>query len=543
MGVHVVWFKRDLRVEDHPALCAAAEAAQGDGGRVLALWVYEDEVWHAVESDARHLVFCNQSLGDLERRLGHIGLALVRRRGRVPGVFDALANDLAGAGLGGIAALWSSEETGQGLTFDRDKRVKRWARERGVAWNELAATGVQRPIGSRDGWAKRWERRMIAPPVGVPARLRGAAARSVGELDARAMGVRDASPEVDPGDPRRQRGGAGEGEALIESFLSARGVNYQRDMSSPIAGWEGCSRLSPHLAWGTVSTRSVYHAVREREAALRALPAGERDPMWLRSLRSFHGRLRWRDHFMQKLEDEPSIEFRNMHRAYDGMRGEDERAWGELERERFEAWRLGRTGYPMVDACMRCLRATGWMNFRMRAMVVSFASYHLWLHWKPTATHLARVFIDYEPGIHFSQCQMQSGTTGINTVRIYSPAKQAADQDPRGVFIRRWVPELAGLRDDELAEPHGAEESGGLFGGLPGGLGSLGYPRPIVDHARAYRAARDRVFAVRASSQAKRESTRVYLKHGSRKRGGRPRAGDWTGREDRGGAHERNDRA
>ena len=96
------------------------------------------------------------------------------------------------------------------------------------------------------------------------------------------------------------------------------------------------------------------------------------------ALTGFSGRLRWHCHFMQKLESEPAIEFHNFARAYDGLRE------GEFNEAYFDAWRLGMTGYPMVDACMRSLVATGWLNFRMRAMLVSFASYHLWLHWRQT---------------------------------------------------------------------------------------------------------------------------------------------------------------
>jgi pimeloyl-ACP methyl ester carboxylesterase len=150
---------------------------------------------------------------------------------------------------------------------------------------------------------------------------------------------------------------------------------------------------------------------------------------------------------MQKIEDEPAIEWHNMLRAADGLREH------EVSAERLAAWQSGHTGFPLVDACMRSLRATGWLTFRMRAMLVSFASYSLWLHWRPTGLHLARHFLDFEPGIHWSQMQMQSGTTGINTVRIYNPVKQSHDHDPAGRFIRRWIPELERVPDAAIHTP------------------------------------------------------------------------------------------
>ena len=212
---------------------------------------------------------------------------------------------------------------------------------------------------------------------------------------------------------------------------------------------------------------------------------------------------------MQKLEDEPSIEFENFNRAYDGLRE------GEFNDDFFEAWCEGQTGYPMIDACMRALHQTGWINFRMRAMLVSFSSYHLWLHWRKPAIYLARLFLDYEPGIHYSQIQMQSGVTGINAVRIYSPIKQVTDQDPQGIFIRRFVPELAEVPDKHLAEPHkmnAMEQT--LF------CCEIGkdYPAPIVDHKTRYRLARDRMHQHKRLPATREASAKVYQKHGSRKK-------------------------
>ena len=280
-------------------------------------------------------------------------------------------------------------------------------------------------------------------------------------------------------------------------------------MSSPKPAWTACSRLSPYLTFGCVSMRQAYQTTRARQGELGELRAAgvPLDPRWDRSLASFQSRLRWHCHFIQKLEDEPALESRNLSRAYDGLRE------GEFSEERFAAWREGRTGYPMIDACMRALHHSGWINFRMRAMLASFAAYHLWLHWQPTSVFLARHFLDYEPGIHYPQFQMQSGVTGINSVRIYSPSKQVLDNDPDGSFIRRFVPELARVPTAFLAEPHLMPISMQTEAGCRVGQD---YPAPVVEHAVVYRQARERLGAIRQTDLARREAQRVYARHGSR---------------------------
>ena len=500
----VVWFKRDLRVRDHAPLAAAAAADEA-----LALVVIEPAWLASPECHPRHVAWLLAAVAELRGALAARGLPLVVRVGAVPEVLEALRREFA------FTHLFSHEETGPRWTWDRDRAVAAWCHGHGVAWQEWPQTGVVRRLRSRNGWAARWQRRMDAAPVAVPAGWRGAA-----------VGVAPLPTLADLGLPTVERPtAAGERAAwtVLDGFLAGRGRGYRRHLSSPLAAAEGCSRLSEHLAFGTVSMRCVHQATAAR---IDALAGGSTDDRrFAHDLRGFAGRLRWHCHFVQKLEDEPAIEHRNFARACDGLRPGDGVPWDAQAQRRFDAWCEGRTGYPMVDACMRSLVATGWLNFRMRAMLVSFASYHLWLHWRPTGLHLARQFLDFEPGIHWSQMQMQSGTTGINTLRIYSPTKQALDHDADGAFIRRWVSELEGVPAAFVAEPWRMpadvqKRCGCVIG--------RDYPTPIVDDRAAVRHAKDRLYARRATSEARAEADAIQDRHGSRKSGlpptARPRA-------------------
>ncbi|MCG5496412.1 FAD-binding domain-containing protein [Ectothiorhodospira variabilis] len=493
--IHLVWFKRDLRVDDHAPLCQAAK-----NGPVLPLYIVEPGYWDEPDTSRRHWDFIRASLRDLDRGLRELGQPLILREGEAGTVLDRLCEELP------IAAVHSHQETGNGWTFNRDRAVTRRLRERGIPWHEYRQHGVVRPLRSRDGWAAQWEQLMGEPVAALPESLTPCHG-VVGGIET----LPDCPAGVAADLPiSLQAPGLEAGHAVLRGFLEARGQRYAGGISSPEKAWTASSRLSPHLAYGTLSLRRVLQATRERKAQVGEMPAGDRQrTAWQRSLRQFEERLHWHCHFMQKLEDQPSIEFANLHRACDGLR-ED-----AFDVERMRLWQQGLTGYPLVDACMRALRDHGWINFRMRAMVVAFASYHLWLHWREPSLHLARVFTDYEPGIHYSQMQMQSGTTGINALRIYNPVKQSVDQDPEGRFIRKWVPELARVTGDWIHQPWRMpaalqREFGCRIG--------HDYPAPIVDHEQAAREARARFKGVRGEAASRQERDGIQQRHGSRRR-------------------------
>ena len=470
VSLQVVWFKRDLRVVDHEALSRACLA-----GRVLCLYVIEPGYWQLGDTSRRQWLFVRESLLDLAEQLHALGARLVVRQGQVTEALQSIRQ------AHGPFVLHSHQETGNAWTFERDKAVASWCRAHTCPWQEYAQNAVMRPVAKRQQAFKDHRDAWAALPL-FPVPRHAAFVEDAQGLPPEQWPLNLGSDLVPC--PGRQAGGRAQGLALLGSFMGRRAQAYRGSISSPLTAESACSRLSPYIAQGCLSLREISQRASHTEAQAR-------QPSWSRSLEAFASRLAWHCHFIQKLETWPQLEHTpvwpasaRLHRPFDAAK--------------FNAWTSGTTGWPLVDASMRYLQHHGWINFRMRAMLVSSATYSLSLPWQPVARWLAQLFVDYEPGIHYPQVQMQSGANGAAVLRMYNPVTQATELDPQGRFVRQWVPELRQVSDAWIFEPWKMTPVLRLHAGW---TPEAGYPCPLVDFVAVHRAAKAEMTALRAELQ------------------------------------------
>lgn len=478
--ITIHWLKRDLRLQDNENLWQAMQ----EESPVLLLYIFEPALQGDPHYSDRHYNFIKESLTDMNDRLKAHDSLVLSVQGEVIPIFIQLQEYFE------IKKIFSHVETGIKKTYDRDKRFKKWQQKCKIPWIQYINNGVQRGLKNRVGWVKDWEWWMSEPQrVFLPQHRDLISTKIIHSLYKHFTIVSLETPKNNS----FQKGGTSMGIRYYSSFLGERIIDYNHHISKPLLARKSCSRLSPYIAWGNLSVREIW----QRAKAIR------KQSPYKKQIDSFTSRLRWSAHFIQKFEMEDRMEFVSVNKGYHKLNKNSNPKFSK-------AWQEGKTGFPIIDACMRCLVGTGYLNFRMRAMTLSFFTHNLWQPWQDAAPFLARQFLDFEPGIHYPQIQMQAGETGINLLRIYNPIKNSYEHDTDGIFIKKWLPELQKVPLKYIHEPWTMSLLEQQFCDTYIGKD---YPKPIINSKETQKFATNTLWKLKEDTLVKKDAVRILGRH------------------------------
>jgi len=473
--INIVWIKRDLRTTDHRPLWEAEQKKED----YIIIYLFEPSLISNADTSLRHLQFCYHALMDMNKTLLKSGQNVNILFGDASDVFNQILIQYK------VKNVFSYQESGTRKTWNRDKQVADILKLNNCSWMQFPRDGIQRGIKNRKNWDEHWKESIRSPLINNSFSPSDRTFDFGFKLPKDFRGQLESYPET------FQKSGETEAWNVLNSFCESRGANYFKYLSKPSQSRTSCSRISPYLAWGCLSVRQVYQYIDNHSCSL----------MHKRAYNQFLTRLHWNCHFIQKFEVDCDYEVNCVNPGYESLSKTN-------KTEHITAWKNGMTGYPLIDACMRCVIATGWINFRMRAMLVSFLCHHLDCDWRTGVYHLAQQFLDYEPGIHYPQFQMQAGVTGVNTIRIYNPVKQSQDHDPGGKFILKWVPELRAYPNAFILKPWSVKKMERQFYQIKDD-----YPEPIVDLQSSASIARDKIWKHRKHPSVKKHRAHILLTH------------------------------
>jgi deoxyribodipyrimidine photo-lyase len=443
MSRTIVWFRRDLRISDHAPLERAA--LRGD---VIPVFVLDRALLHHPETASARVAFMLDCLYHLDQEMRERGGRLILRYGDPVEVLPQLIRETQADGI------YSYIDYERIYGRVRDARLNQALTEQGmkIRWFEpIASTPELIPYPAyRNLWYKDMREELVPTPsrISVPLDL-----HSEPLPDLETLGLA-ADRKFIP------TGGTEAARSMLREFLEEKVDRYYWQLSYP--GAEATTGLSPYIKFGAISIRECFQTAEKMVAT---------SPKEERSRQQLIARLRWGSGFAQRFRYLPQLEVRSLYNVF------DQEGW-EFDENLYQAWQQGQTGFPIIDAAARCLQATGgWkqLNFRVRAMYSSFLSNLLGMDWRYGALHFMRHLLDGDCPIDHYQWAMQSGVTHCvdkTWTRIYNPEQTAVDRcDPEGLFIKRWVPEVAHLKPEEL--------------GLPPSLLLKDYPAPILNYKQA----------------------------------------------------------
>ncbi|MDO6491900.1 MULTISPECIES: cryptochrome/deoxyribodipyrimidine photo-lyase family protein [unclassified Cellulophaga] len=477
--INIVWLKRDIRSQDHRPFQKAEQA----NVPYIIIYLFEPKFINYPDTSLRHLQFVYHSLKTLNNTLEPFNKKVTVLYTNAVTAFNFLSDTYE------IKNVFSYQESGVLATWQRDKKVKQICKINNINWQEYQRDGILRGIKNRQDWSTQWHKTMHQPVI----KNTFTNTEKVEVLEHKYLLPKELESKLKVYPKQYQPAGEINTWRYLKSFAAKRGFKYQKHISKPTESRMSCSRLSPYLAWGNISVKQAFQFIGTH-------PNGTKNSNAFSAMLT---RLHWHCHFIQKFEVECVYETHCVNKGYELLEH-------PINEDYIKAWKTGTTGYPLIDACMRAVTETGWINFRMRAMLVSFLTLNLDQDWREGTYHLARLFLDYEPGIHYPQFQMQAGTTGVNTVRLYNPVKNSLEHDPEGLFIKKWIPELANVPVSYIHEPWKMSLMEQTFCGV---IIGEDYPLPIVDLQTSAKAARDKIWGHKKHPAVENEKDRILNTH------------------------------